>query len=163
MTKSSAPRRTLSGAMPLSSAPQHLLGRFPTYAGAEELVDRLSDRGFPVEHSRIVGNGLRSVMYVTGRLTSGRAALAGAATGAWFGLLFGLLLGLFSSGSSGFATLVGSAALGAAWWALFAFLAHKATRGRHDFSSVERLEAEQYDATVDADHADDAIRRAGLL
>lgn len=98
-----------------------------------------------------------------GRPTSGRAALAGAATSAWFGLLTGLLLGLVSSGSSGFRTLAGSAALGAAWWALFAFLADKATRGRHDFTRAERLETEQYDVTVDTGHADDAIRRARML
>lgn len=30
-----------------SPAPQHVLGEFPTYAGAEEVVDRLSDNGSP--------------------------------------------------------------------------------------------------------------------
>ncbi len=88
---------------------------------------------------------------MTGRLTSGRAAL----TGTWFGLLFGFLLGLFSSGSAGFGTLVGSVVSGAACWAMFAFLARKATRGRHDFTRVDPVEAEQYDVTVETD---DAIR-----
>lgn len=144
-------------------APQHLLGEFPTYAGAEAVVDRLSDRGFPVEHVRIVGKGLRSVEHVTGRLTTGRAAAAGAASGAWFGLLVGLLLGLFSPDSSWVAVLFGSTLIGALWGAVFAFLAHRATGGRHDFASLKTLEAEQYAVYVDADHADDAIRLAGLL
>ncbi len=42
---------------------------------AERAVDRLSDQGFPVERSAIVGLGLRSVEQVTGRMTAGSAAL----------------------------------------------------------------------------------------
>ena len=154
-----------SAAAPRSAGttPQHLLATFPTYAGAEELVDRLSDRGFPVEHVRIVGNGLRSVELVTGRLTTGRAAMAGAASGAWFGLLFGLLISIFSAGSSLPGVIVLSALIGALWSAAFAALAHKATRGRRDFTSVKGLEAEQYAVHVDADRADEAIRLGGLV
>lgn len=155
----------LEGHRPVRRAdvPQHLLGRFPTYAGAERVVDQLSDRGFPVEHVRIVGNGLRSVEYVTGRLTTGRAAAAGAASGAWFGLLIGLLIGLFSSGSALTGALAVGLLLGAVWGATAGALAHAATRGRRDFASVRGLEAEQYEVHVDAEHADDAIRLAGLL
>lgn len=142
---------------------QHVLGTFPTYAGAEKLVDRLSDRGFAVEHVRIVGNGLRSVEYVTGRLTNGRAALAGAASGAWFGLLLGLLLGLFDSGSAWLSVLLGGLLIGAVWGGLFGLLAHSATRGRRDFASVKGLEAAEYQVHVDADLADEAIRASGQL
>ena len=155
----STPARASAG----SAAPQHLLGEFPTYAGAEAIVDRLSDGGFPVEHVRIVGNGLRSVERVTGRLTAGRAAAAGVVSGAWFGLLVGLLLGLFSPDTSWLTVLFGSTLIGAFWGALFAFLAHRATGGRHDYASVKALEAEQYAVYVDADRADEAIRLAGLF
>lgn len=49
----SPPGRTARGpAAP--AAPQHVLATFPTYIGAEQLVDRLSDQGFPVEHARII-------------------------------------------------------------------------------------------------------------
>lgn len=157
-------RNRPGGAAPrLSSAPQHLLGEFPTYAGAERLVDKLSDAGFPVEHTRIVGNGLRSVEYVTGRLTNGGAAMAGLASGAWFGLLVGLLLGLFATDSAWLGVLLTGLLVGAAWGALFGFLAHAATRGRRDFASVQGLEAEQYAVYVDADRADEAIRLSGNL
>lgn len=37
-----------------AGTPQRLLAEFPAYAGAERIVDQLSDRGFPVEHTRIV-------------------------------------------------------------------------------------------------------------
>ena len=152
------------GAVPAQArGPQRLLAEFPTYPGAEQLVDRLSDKGFPVEHCRIVGNGLRSVEYVTGRWTGAQAALAGASTGAWFGLLIGLLLGMFSDHSTWFAVLVASTAFGAAWMAAFGFIAHWATRGRRDFASVRSLEADSYAVYADATHADEAIRLAGLF
>lgn len=159
-------RPSSAAAVVLPASPtsaQHVLATFPTYAGAERLVDKLSDAGFPVEHSRIVGNGLRSVEYVTGRLTSGRAAAAGAASGAWVGLLIGLLLRLFSSGLTSIAGVVGCILIGALWWAVFGYLAHRATQGRRDFASVRGLEAEQYQVYVDDDHADDAIRLGGVL
>lgn len=148
----------------VARAPERLevLAEFSTYADAQRLVDQLSDEGFPVEHVRIVGTGIRSVEQVTGRLTKGRAALAGAATGAWFGLLIGLLLGLFAIGVSWLAVLVVSILIGAFWGAVFGFAAQWATRGQRDFSSVQRLEAERYSVQVDADYAAEAARiRAG--
>ena len=144
-----------------SSVPQHLLGEFPTYSAAERIVDKLSDNGFPVERCRIVGTGLRTVEYVTGRLTSRGATAGGAASGAWFGLLFSLLFGLFAHGSAWFAVLLGSTLISTLWMGLFGYLAHRATRGRRDFQSTKGLEAEQYAVYVDATHADDAIRLAG--
>ncbi|ETW22139.1 general stress protein [Mycobacterium gastri] len=77
-----------AGERTTSSAGQRLVASFDTYDAAQELVDRMSDGGFPVEHVRIVGDGLRTVEQVTGRMTKGKAALAGAASGAWIGLLF---------------------------------------------------------------------------
>lgn len=145
------------------TAPQHLLATFPTYAGAERLVDQLSDRGFPVEHIRIVGNGLRTVEHVTGRMTSGRAATTGAAGGAWWGLMIGFLIGLFSTGSTWVGSIILGLLIGAAWGALFGFLAHRSLRGTRDFASVKGLEAEQYAVYVDADRADDAIRMGNLV
>ena len=151
------------GTIPTAPRLQHLLGTFPTYAGAEKLVDTLSDKGFPVEHTRIVGHGLRSVEYVTGRMTTRRAAGAGAASGAWFGAFVGLLLGLFSAGTAWLVTVVACTALGVGWGALFGYVAHRATRGRRDFSSVRGLEAEQYEVIVDPNRADEAILLAGLI
>jgi len=39
-------------------APRHRLKDFTTYAVAEQIIDRLSDNGFPVEHVRIARTGL---------------------------------------------------------------------------------------------------------
>lgn len=148
----------------ISNARQdHLLATFPTYVGAEKLVDTLSDKGFPVEHVKIVGNGLRSVENVTGRLTPGRAALAGAASGAWFGLFIGFVLGLFSKDNSWIGLLISSTFMGAVWFAGFGFFAQRATRGHRDFASTRSFEAASYDVFVDPTFADQAIKDAGLF
>jgi len=163
MAQSYAPPASSRRAPILSNGPQHLLGEFPTYVGAEQVVDRLSDNGFPVVHTRIVGNGLRTVEYVTGRITSGTAAMAGVASGAWFGLFVGLLLSLFSTNSTWIAVLLACAAIGSVWGAAFGFFAHRTIRGRRDFGSVKGLEAEQDAVYVDADRADEAFRLSGLM
>ena len=83
-----------------------LLQAFDTYAGAQEAVDTLSDKHFPVEHVSIVGVDLRSVETVLGRLSWGRAAVSGLAMGAWFGLLIGLFVSLFAGAQSSTLTLI---------------------------------------------------------
>ena len=40
---------------------QHRVASFTDYLSAQRLVDRMSDDGFPVEHVRIVGDGIRTV------------------------------------------------------------------------------------------------------
>ena len=132
------------------SGSQRLVATFPDYVGAQRLVDRTSDDGFPVEHVRIVGDGVRMVEQVTGRMTRPRAALAGAASGAWFGLLIGLLLGLFAIGPAWLWLLLVGLVTGAVWGAPFGFLAHWASRGQRAFASVMSLQAQRYDVHVDA-------------
>lgn len=131
---------------------RRVLSSFTEYTGAQAAVDRLSDAGFPVEHTSIVGQGVRIVEQVTGRMTRGRAAGYGAASGAWFGLLVGLILGLLVPFGSWLLLMLWGLALGALWGALFGFAGHALTRGRRDFSSVQGLEAERWDVMVDAEH-----------
>jgi hypothetical protein len=92
---------------------------------------------------------------VLGRLTVGRAALAGAASGAWFGLFLGLLFGIFSD-SNWLGVLLVAVLAGALWGAVFGAIAHAATGGRRDFTSRSSLQAGQYAVTVDAEHAESA-------
>lgn len=128
---------------------------YPDYAAAQRAVDFLSDNQFPVDRVEIVGTDLRLVEKVVGRLTIGRAALAGAASGAWFGLLIGLLLGIFSVSDWWRVVLLGLV-IGAVWGAVFGAIAHAMTGGRRDFTSVSGLQAAQYAVNVDAEHADQA-------
>lgn len=128
---------------------------YDNYAAAQATVDKLSDEGFPVEYLDIIGSDLKLIERVTGRLTKGRAALAGVASGAWFGLLIGLLLGIFTTGSW-FGLLLAGIIIGGAWGALFGFLGHAATRGVRDFASSRTLVATRYDIVGRAGHADAA-------
>lgn len=133
------------------------VGSYDQYAGAQRAVDHLSDSGFPVEHASIVGSDLRLVEDVTGRLTTGRALVAGAVSGAWFGLLVGLIFSLFSEDAGSAVGLVlGAIVLGAVFGAVFGAAAHAATGGRRDFASLQRLVAARYDVLVDEAHADRA-------
>jgi len=137
------------------SQPKVTVASYPDYASAQRAVDYLSDNKFPGEHAQIVGTGLSLVEYVTGRLTTGKAALAGAATGAWFGLFIGLLFGLFAN-TNWFAVVFAGIVIGAIWGAIFGAIAHAATRGRRDFTSQSSLQAKEYAVNVSAEHAEQA-------
>jgi hypothetical protein len=128
---------------------------YADYASAQKAVDYLSDNQFPVERTSIVGTDLRLVENVLGRLTTGRAALAGAASGAWFGLLFGLLIGIFSD-AGWLGVLLLAVVVGAVWGAVFGAIAHAATGGRRDFTSRSSLQAGQYAVMVDSDYSEQA-------
>lgn len=123
------------------------LAEYPDYRAAQKLVDYLSDAGFPVENVQIVGSGLHTVEQVVGRLTKGKAAGAGAVSGLWFGLFIGLLFGLFTTQNWAL-VVIGSAAIGAAWGALFGYMAQAATRGQRDFASQQTLAADRYTVQV---------------
>jgi hypothetical protein len=135
--------------------PTVTIAEFPDYASAQRAVDYLSDQRFPVDRVEIVGTDLRLVEQVLGRLTIGRAALAGAGTGAWFGLLIGILLGVFAV-SAWWRVILLAVIAGVAWGAVFGAIAHAFTGGRRDFSSTSMLQAEHYALVVDAEHADQA-------
>ncbi|WP_369134052.1 general stress protein [Modestobacter sp. I12A-02662] len=137
------------------------LARFDSYAGAQHLVDQLSDAKFPVEHSRIVGSGIRSVEDVTGRLTKGRAALHGAGSGAWLGLFIALLFAIFTIGPVWWSVLLTTVVIGALFGAIAGFIGHWVGGGRRDFASVRSLQADEYEVQVDAGLYDEALRVVG--
>jgi hypothetical protein len=144
------------GALPVG---RHALGSYPHYEQAQAVVDHLSDRGFPVETVTIVGADLRLVEQVTGRLTTGRAASAGAASMAWFGLLLGLFVGFFAeSATAPLGLAVWGLLSGALFGAVLGFVAHRATGGRRDFSSTRTLAATRYELLVEQSRADEAER-----
>ena len=135
--------------------PTLAVAAYPDYPSAQRAVDYLSDNKFPVERTAIVGTDLRLVENVLGRLTTARAALAGAASGAWFGLFIGLLFGLFST-ANWFGVILAGLIIGAFWGAVFGGVAHALTGGRRDFTSRSTLQASQYAIAVDAEHAEQA-------
>ncbi len=110
-------------------------------------MDFLSDEEFPVEQLMIVGTDLKRVEKITGRLTTGRVALSGAASGAWFGLFVGLIFVLLTD-ESALAALLPPLLIGALFGLIFALMGYAATRGQRDFSSVTQVVATRYEVLV---------------
>ncbi|PFG42374.1 hypothetical protein ATJ88_1032 [Isoptericola jiangsuensis] len=129
---------------------------YDSYLEAQKAVDYLSDEKFPVQHVTIVGTDLRMVERVTGRLTYGRVALAGALSGAWFGFFVGLLLTLFAGGAS--SVLLVAMALGAGFGLMFSVLSYAFTGGRRDFTSQSQIVASTYALLCASEHAGEARR-----
>jgi len=128
------------------------LGVFDDYAAAQKAVDFLSDEEFPVQNLLIVGTELKQVERVTGRLTTGRVAAAGAASGAWFGLLIGLILGTFAKEGDFWPTVLGGLGFGVVFGLLWALVGYAMTRGQRDFSSVKTVVATKYEVLVEHKH-----------
>jgi hypothetical protein len=116
-----------------------------------------------VQHVSIVGSDLKMVENVLGRLTRGRAAMAGAASGAWFGLFVGVLLSLFASkNTNGFGLVVAALLYGAVFGAIFGFVGHALSGGKRDFTSRSKIVASSYDvhcAWAEADKAREVLAR----
>ncbi len=135
-----------------------VIASYPSYEQAQRAVDQLADSAFPVEQAAIVGRDLRLVEQVTGRLTTTRATVMGAASGAWFGLFVGAVVGLFVVGPEWVSLILTAVAVGAVSGAIFGFVAQAATGGRRDFSSASAIVAGRYDLTVTDAHAQRATQ-----
>ena len=140
------------------------IASFQRYEDAEQAVDALSDRGFPVHRVAIVGRDLELVEQVTGRLDYPRAALRGAAGGAVTGALIGWFFGLLSW----IIPLIGWLLLmvyglifGAIVGALLGLAVHAMQRGRRDFASATAMRPRTYEVMVDEDLAAEAVRVLG--
>lgn len=126
-----------------------MLGTYDTYDEAQSVVDRLARAEFPVKQVSIVGSDLRTVERVTGKMTYGRAALAGAASGAWFGLFLGLLLFIFTPSQSAILYVGAAVLIGAGFGMLFGIVSYALNRRRRDFTSIHQVIAGKYEIMVD--------------
>ncbi|MGO4299677.1 general stress protein [Leifsonia sp. RAF41] len=127
-----------------------VVATFESYPGAQEAVDVLARADFPVDKVSIVGSDLKSVERVTGKLSWGRVALAGAASGAWLGIFFGLLLIIFSPTVS-LAFVFAALLLGAGFGMLWGLVSYGVNRRRRDFTSVQQVIATSYSVLVDSE------------
>lgn len=132
------------------------LGVFERYEEAQAVIDHLSDHEFPVEHCLIVGTDLKALERVTGRLTTGRAALGGAASGVWLGLFVGLVFALFARPSDALMTVLWSSVFGAFFGLVWALIGYALTRGRRDFTSVRQVVATRFEVLTEHTYADRA-------
>ena len=137
------------GRVPLPSLPKgEAVATYETYVEAQQAVDVLARADFPVNKLSIVGSNLKTVERVTGKLTWGRVALAGAASGAWLGIFFGLLLVIFSP-TTNMGFIFAAVLIGAGFGMLFGLVSYAINRRRRDFTSMTQVLASRYEVIVD--------------
>ncbi len=127
-----------------------VLGTYDTYPEAQSVVDRLAKADFDVKQLSIVGNDLKTVERVTGKLSYARGALAGAASGAWLGLFIGLVFTIFTPPTPQTLGFIGAALLiGAGFGMIFGIVSYAINRRRRDFTSTHQVLASNYQIIID--------------
>ncbi len=130
------------------------MGTYDTYTQAQHAVDVLVKADFSVQDVSIVGNDLKSVEHVTGRLTYGKAAGAGALSGLWMGAFFGVVLLLFSPANPNvFGVALAAMLIGAGFGMLFGLASYALTRRIRDFTSTRAVVASNYTLVVKPESA----------
>lgn len=122
---------------------------FPTYEAAQKAVSTLIAAEIPARDIAIVGQGLRSVERVTGRLGYATAARSGAINGVLLGLLFSAIL-VIGTPSVPIQAFVGVLFVGIALGMLLSIITYSFVRRRRDFASVMQVIAERYEVTIAA-------------
>ncbi|HET8780370.1 MAG TPA: general stress protein [Agromyces sp.] len=138
------------------------IASFETYGEAQAAVDTLAKASFSVKELAIVGTDLTSVERITGTLSWGRAAGAGALSGAWFGTFLGLLFFIFSPTGAGLGILISAVLIGAGFGMIFSVVSYSLNRRRRDFTSVAQVLATRYAIITEAAHADRARSVLGV-
>ncbi|WP_144710740.1 general stress protein [Curtobacterium pusillum] len=136
-----------------------VLGTYDSYPDAQRVVAKLAEADFPVNQLSILGNDLKTVERVTGKMTYGRAAIAGALSGLWLGIFFGIVLTLFSPSAGGL--ILAAAIIGAAFGMLYGIVSFAITKRQRDFTSVHQVLATNYQIVVDPQLVGQARRILG--
>ncbi|MEF2255034.1 MULTISPECIES: general stress protein [Microbacterium] len=120
---------------------------FDKYEAAQKAVSKLIAEDIPAREITIVGQGLRSMERVTGRLGYATAARSGAINGLLLGMLFSavFVLGMPNVPIQAF---VGVLFVGIAIGMLASLLTFAIIRRRRDFASVMQFVADHYDIAV---------------
>ncbi len=152
--------RALGLAVPKGEA----IGTFETYPEAQALVDHLAKAEFDVSSISIVGNDLKTVERVTGRLTWGRAALNGALNGAFTGIFIMLVISLFSGDvTADFRYYAAGVLIVIGLGLVFGLISYAIRRRRRDFTSTQQVLASNYQVIVPAAVAEAAKQAAAKI
>lgn len=135
---------------------------FPTYEGAQKAVSALIAGEVPARDIAIVGQGLRSIERVTGRLGYATAARSGAVNGLLIGLFFSAIL-VLGNPSVPIQAFVGVLFVGVAVGMLLSIITYSFIRRRRDFASVMQVVADHYEVTVGADSLAKARQVLGVV
>jgi hypothetical protein len=122
---------------------------FSQYEQAQKAVSTLIAGDVPAKEIAIVGQGLRSIERITGRLGYAAAARSGAVNGLVLGVLFAFVF-VIGSPSIAIQAFVGVLLVGIAFGMLLSILLYSFVRRRRDYASVMQVAADHYDVRVAA-------------
>jgi len=131
-----------------------VIATYPEYLQAQRAVDFLSDQKFPVERTAIVGENLKIVEQVTGRLDWTRALSLGMGQGAVMGVFIGVVfffLGFGGEGRGFLPLLLDGLLIGIMIGAAWGLLSYALSGGRRDFTSVGGMRADHYSVLCDGE------------
>jgi hypothetical protein len=132
------------------------VAEFDSYQQATKLVNKLVANDFPPSLISIIGDDLKLVETIRGKLGYGRVALSGALTGSWIGLIFGLLFGagivVDPAGDVAYQpqNFLSALVIGAGIGMLFNIIRFSASKNRREFLSYPQTIARTYRVVVPA-------------
>ena len=136
-----------------------VVATFDSYEQAQAAVGKLSKSDADIAGLAIVGNDLKLVERVVGRLTWGKVALAGAMRGLGFGAFIGLVYMLLVP--EAIASILLFPLLGLAFGIIMGVVSHSLVRRKRDFASVQQVLASRYDVVAPQEIAGRAMHLIG--
>ena len=130
-----------------STAVGETVASVPGYEAAQKTVSQLIAADVPARDIAIVGQGVRTIERVTGRLGYAAAARSGAVNGVLIGLLLSAIL-VIGNPDAPIQLFVGFVFIGVALGMILSLVTYAIVRRRRDFASVTQLAADHYEVTV---------------
>lgn len=130
---------------------QHLpsgvvVASYETYDQAQAAVAKVSGSDTELAGLAIIGNDLKLVERIVGRLTWGKVAMRGAIRGLGFGAFLGLMFLVFVPDAVG--SVLVFPLMGLAFGILLAVVQHSIVRRKRDFASTQQVLASRYDVVA---------------
>ncbi len=119
------------------------------YEGAQKTVSKLIAEEVPARDIAIVGQSVRTVERITGRLGYAAAARSGAVNGVLIGLFLSAIL-VIGNPDVPIQLFVGFVFIGVALGMLLSLVTYAIVRRRRDFASVTQFAADHYEVRVQA-------------
>lgn len=117
------------------------------YESAQKTVSKLIAAEIPAREIAIIGQNVRTVERVTGRLGYAAAARSGAINGILIGLFLSAIL-VLGNPEVPIQLFVGFVLIGVAVGMLLSLVTYAIVRRRRDFASITQFAAEHYEVTV---------------
>lgn len=119
------------------------------YEGAQKTVSKLIAEDVPARDIAIIGQSVRTVERITGRLGYAAAARSGAVNGVLIGLFLSAIL-VIGNPDVPIQLFVGFVFIGVALGMLLSLITYAIVRRRRDFASVTQFAADHYEVRVQA-------------